>query len=419
MSRPPPATGPTPHPHRRRGPPALVPPPVLLAALGAAALAACGERASLPGEGDTRPTRLAAWTVSDEPTLQIGVLSGEAAYQFDRVTGVARLPDGGVAVTDAGSGQVRFFDARGRFVVAQGGKGEGPGEWRGPDRVRWLGGDRVLVLDNNLRRQGIVGTDGTYRGSTPMRDDVLFPSDHWIHGRFVVDAPLRPEERGVVARALEGAGAGSGSVELARVTPGGRIWTTRWVRSDAPLRWTVYDLQGTPVGRLSTPARFEVHDQGEDWILGVWRDSLDVEYVRLYGLDRGGEPYDARALTAAVEASDAPAPTFSRVGSGTYPDLSSAVKMLATRQEIHYSQHYTYTTSFDSLAADTRPPFRLPDGVRLEMLRAGADGWAGRLVRDGGGEGCMISYGRFRLLGVRSGSVLCWGEPPGSVRAGS
>lgn len=386
--------------------------------LTATVLAGCGERVSLPGErGPGEAPRVAAWPVSAEPVLEIGVLSGEEPYQFDRVTGAVRLPDGGVVVTDAGSGQVRFFDAQGRFVRAQGSKGQGPGEWSGPDRVRALGGDSLLVLDNNLRRQGILGLDGTYRGATPMRDDVLFPSDNWIHGRFLVDSPLRPEERGVVARALDRVGADSGSVELARVTRGGRIWTTRWVASDAPLRWTVYDLAGRPVGRLTTPARFEVHDQGQDWVLGVWRDSLDVEYVRSYRLDRGDQHYDNGALAAAVAASRAPAPTFTRVASRTLPEVSAAVKMLATRQEIYYSNRYTYTTSFDSLAADSRPPFRLPDGVGLEMLRAGADGWAGRLVRNGGREGCLISYGRFRLLGVTPGSVLCWDDSPGKVPA--
>jgi hypothetical protein len=32
----------------------------------------------------------------------------------------------------------------------------------------------------------------------------------------------------------------------------------------------------------------EIHDIGEDHILGVWKDEMDVEYVRMYSLDRGG-----------------------------------------------------------------------------------------------------------------------------------
>jgi hypothetical protein len=40
------------------------------------------------------------------------------------------------------------------------------------------------------------------------------------------------------------------------------------------------------VTTLTLPASFRVHDIGEDYILGVWQDELDVPYVRMYGLDR-------------------------------------------------------------------------------------------------------------------------------------
>jgi hypothetical protein len=31
-----------------------------------------------------------------------------------------------------------------------------------------------------------------------------------------------------------------------------------------------------------------MNEIGEDYILGVWKDEMDVEYVRMYSLDRGG-----------------------------------------------------------------------------------------------------------------------------------
>jgi hypothetical protein len=223
---------------------------------------------------------------------------------------------------------------------------------------------------------------------------------------------LAPEDRGVVAYALDritvdGADA---PARLAKVTPSGEIWITGWISSDAPVEWAVHDLEGRLVARLTTPSRFEIHDQGEDWVLGVQRDSLDVERVVSYPLDREGSAYRENALAEAVRAWTGPPPArFARVSPGSYPDLNSGMKRLASLQEIHYSQRYTYSTSLDSLkATGAGMRFSLPKEVAFEPLRAGADGWAGRLVH--AGTACMISYGRFRLLGVQSGTVLCWEE---------
>ena len=52
--------------------------------------------------------------------------------------------------------------------------------------------------------------------------------------------------------------------------------------------WDVFDSAGRWMTTLTTPVALEIHDIGEDYILGVWRDEMDVEYVRMYSLDRGG-----------------------------------------------------------------------------------------------------------------------------------
>ena len=49
-------------------------------------------------------------------------------------------------------------------------------------------------------------------------------------------------------------------------------------------RWTVLDSTGRLLGDIALPPRFDVHEIGHDWVLGVWRDSLDVEHVQLYRL---------------------------------------------------------------------------------------------------------------------------------------
>ncbi|MEX2283779.1 MAG: hypothetical protein WEE89_14940 [Gemmatimonadota bacterium] len=49
-------------------------------------------------------------------------------------------------------------------------------------------------------------------------------------------------------------------------------------------RWVVLDMNGRYLGEVTMPRTFDVHEIGEDWVLGVWRDELDIQYVRKYPL---------------------------------------------------------------------------------------------------------------------------------------
>lgn len=46
--------------------------------------------------------------------------------------------------------------------------------------------------------------------------------------------------------------------------------------------WFVFDRTGVWQGVVSTPASLEITDVGEDYILGLARDELDAQQVRLY-----------------------------------------------------------------------------------------------------------------------------------------
>ena len=50
--------------------------------------------------------------------------------------------------------------------------------------------------------------------------------------------------------------------------------------------WSVFDQEGEWLGTVEMPERFLVHQIGSDWVLGRWRDEMDVEHVRLYELHR-------------------------------------------------------------------------------------------------------------------------------------
>lgn len=50
--------------------------------------------------------------------------------------------------------------------------------------------------------------------------------------------------------------------------------------------WSVFDSTGVLLGEVEAPLRFEPYHIGDDFLLGMWRDELDVEYVRLYELNK-------------------------------------------------------------------------------------------------------------------------------------
>ncbi len=55
---------------------------------------------------------------------------------------------------------------------------------------------------------------------------------------------------------------------------------------ETPGTWTVFDPAGAMLGTVTTPARLQVVEVGDDYVLGVWKDDLDVQTVRLYKLEK-------------------------------------------------------------------------------------------------------------------------------------
>jgi hypothetical protein len=344
------------------------------------------------------------WRVSAEPVLEIGMIDGPEAYQLDRVTGAIRLPDGGIALANGGSREVRFYDAAGRFVRSVGRDGEGPGEYRIPVGVWPFGKDSLVVSDPSLRRATVYTLAGELGRTFPFEDAGFNPRPM---GPFedrtflVFDEQFRSVEEGVVQQtglfslhspdgalvdsvgrhptfrtapivlpggdsfvsaetfgARTAAALGSrhffvGTASEPRVdafSPEGRLersirWTDGdrevtaehlarhrdarvaaatsadaerrvrhqldatpsadrfpayqelradradrlWVQQydrpgdSGPGRWLVFDADGRMLGSVEVP-RGRIFDIGPDYLLGVFRDDFDVEYVRMYDL---------------------------------------------------------------------------------------------------------------------------------------
>jgi hypothetical protein len=351
------------------------------------------------------------WRLSDEPALQIGVADGDTLYQMDRVRAALRLGDGRIVVANAGSQQLRWYDANGRHVASAGREGGGPGEFRGLFTLRRLPGDSVLAYDVGAFRLSWFDPAGRFVRSVPLqpvgqtpprfvdrfgdgslllsssvrtlgnstesgtrRDTLLFlragpdgvPVDSLpptpaseasfqfiteggqIRGMNILTLPFMrnvhtatagdrywqgitdayelvlrradgtPER--IVRRTVEpvpvrgayldslrrvqvadnGPEAGKSldqvqvperlpAFERLLVDDDGNLWVqqTPWPGA-VPPRWDVFDGQGRMLGTVTMPAGFRATHISPDFVLGVWTDEDDVEYVRMHRLAKRG-----------------------------------------------------------------------------------------------------------------------------------
>lgn len=115
---------------------------------------------------ESRSSAPDSWRVDPAPLLSIGSEEGGAEYQFDGISGVARLADGSLIVADQ-TPSLRLFDRGGRFRAVAGRPGSGPGEYRGISLVRRFAAESLLVWDPVLRRATILAPDGHVARALP------------------------------------------------------------------------------------------------------------------------------------------------------------------------------------------------------------------------------------------------------------
>jgi len=65
----------------------------------------------------------------------------------------------------------------------------------------------------------------------------------------------------------------------------GDLWVREFTAGEAATwTWTVFDPEGRMLGTVAMPADFRVTQIGDEFVLGLWKDDLEVEHVRLYPL---------------------------------------------------------------------------------------------------------------------------------------
>ncbi len=100
-----------------------------------------------------------AWTVADQPTLDVGG-TGDPASELGRVVGAVKLSDGRLVVANAATSDLRFFDPQGQFLETKGRQGTGPGEYQSMTGM-WLGSnDSLLIADVASQRLTILDGRG-------------------------------------------------------------------------------------------------------------------------------------------------------------------------------------------------------------------------------------------------------------------
>jgi hypothetical protein len=139
------------------------------------------------------------WHLLDKPTLRIGAVEGDPPYLLLDVRSALRVADGTIVVANAGTEELRFFDASGRFLRTAGGQGGGPGEFMNLVWVYPYGGDSLVAWDDDPPRIAIFDERG-------LRAVAASPIDRRRVARRVrrrLAAPRRAH--GLVGRSARGA----------------------------------------------------------------------------------------------------------------------------------------------------------------------------------------------------------------------
>ncbi|MEX0893035.1 MAG: hypothetical protein WEB88_12780 [Gemmatimonadota bacterium] len=163
----------------------------------------------------------------------------------------------------------------------------------------------LMLSPFQQRNLAAAGANGLILEGHPLFELRQFDPDGRLTAIFRVEAPPRytPDEalELYVERYGEHAASQKEAYELMglpEVVPAfqallvdrlGWIWAELFRVDDGqPSAWLVFDERGRARGVVELPKELEVHEIGEDYVLGRWRDELGVEYVRRHGLERRG-----------------------------------------------------------------------------------------------------------------------------------
>lgn len=69
--------------------------------------------------------------------------------------------------------------------------------------------------------------------------------------------------------------------------PLGNLWVEDYpIPGKGTPGWSVYSADGATLASLDLPSRLQITEIGSDYVVGIWRDELDLQYVRVYRLEK-------------------------------------------------------------------------------------------------------------------------------------
>lgn len=218
-------------------------------------------RSFRPGDqgGVVRDTTPAfTYTPEGEPLDSLGAWPGFEAF--------VQSEGGGVSVTSRAFGRATQFEASGsRLYVADNDRYEIEVHEDGAlsHVLRVDAPNRPLTAEATeaYRRERIAAADDQWREFTErMMAEMPFPETVPAFGAMVADAD-------------------------------GNLWVQEYAPpgSDDASTWWVFDQDGHLAATAVMPAGLTVTDVGEDWVLGIWRDEMDVQHVRLHSLVKSAD----------------------------------------------------------------------------------------------------------------------------------
>ena len=168
----------------------------------------------------------------------------------------------------------------------------------GRELVTGLWGDLILASPTTSYKIRAFRTDGTLarivRREHVLRAPVEADLEPWIEEQvgMVASSPGLPEglldqmRQSLQSRTLAETFPAFSTILADAV---GNLWVREYdfprEERPAPL-WTVFDPDGHALGFVETPEGLEVHEIGEDYILGRVKGELGVESVQLWPLER-------------------------------------------------------------------------------------------------------------------------------------
>ncbi|MBA3558252.1 MAG: hypothetical protein H0W30_06595 [Gemmatimonadaceae bacterium] len=125
-------------------------------------------------------------SISANSRVIIGA-SDDPDDELYRVTSAFMLADGRIVIANAGTSQIRFYSADGRFALSKGRAGSGPGEFSSLSGVWPINDTLIAAFDRPQRRLSLFRTDGDFVSSRQLE---LASGIRWPHAVGVLDTTI-------------------------------------------------------------------------------------------------------------------------------------------------------------------------------------------------------------------------------------